>query len=80
VDAVSSDVTGPTPYPEVNAVLQLLLAEVQAVLREQLVGLYVHGSLASGGFQPGRSDIDFLVVTLKAATTNGKVGGACATR
>jgi len=44
-------------------VLQLLLAEVKAVLGEQFVGLYAHGSLASGRFQPGRSDVDFLVVT-----------------
>jgi predicted nucleotidyltransferase len=75
VGAVSTDVTGPIPYPEVSAVLQPLLAELQAVLGEQLVRLYVHGSLASGGFQAGRSDVDLLAVTLKAATTNGKVGG-----
>lgn len=43
--------------------LQLLLEEVRAVLSEQFVGLYVHGSLASGGFQPGRSDVDSLVIT-----------------
>ena len=44
-------------------VLQRLLAEVRAVLGEQFVGLYVHGSLAGGGFDPQRSDIDFVVVT-----------------
>ena len=43
--------------------LQRLLAGVQAVLGEQFVGMYVHGSLATCGFQPGRSDVDFLVVT-----------------
>lgn len=55
--------TPPTPYAEVNAVLQGLLAEERAVLGEQFVGLYVCGSLASGGFDPQRSDIDFVVVT-----------------
>jgi hypothetical protein len=58
-----SSFTEPTPYPGVNAVLHRLLVEVQAVLGEEFVGLYVHGSLASGGFDPQRSDIDFVVVT-----------------
>lgn len=53
----------PTPYPDINALLGLLLQRVQAVLGARFVGLYLHGSLAGGGFEPGRSDIDFLVVT-----------------
>ena len=52
-----------TPYLEVNQVLQALSAQVQAVLGERFVGLYLYGSLASGDFDPNRSDIDFLVVT-----------------
>ncbi len=55
--------TFPTPYPEVNQALQALLAEVRAVLGERFVGLYLYGSLASGDFNPARSDIDFVVVT-----------------
>ena len=43
--------------------LQRLLAEMRAVLAGQFVGLYVSGSLASGGFDLQRSDIDFVVVT-----------------
>jgi hypothetical protein len=54
----------PTAYPEVNALLQELLARARAVLGECFVGLYVHGSVASGDFEPQRSDIDFLVVTV----------------
>ncbi|RPI84786.1 MAG: DUF4111 domain-containing protein [Chloroflexi bacterium] len=50
-------------YIEINAVLQLLLVNVQAVLGDLFIGLYIHGSLAGGGFEPGRSDIDFVVVT-----------------
>ena len=53
----------PTPYPDVNEVLNLLLAEVQKVLGSQFVGMYLYGSLSSGGFDPASSDIDFLVVT-----------------
>jgi hypothetical protein len=59
----SSNATPPTPCPDVNAVLQRLLAEVRVVLGEEFVGLYVGGSLAGGGFDPQRSDIDFVVVT-----------------
>lgn len=49
--------------PHINALMRQLLAGAQAALGEQFVGLYLHGSLASGDFAPGRSDIDFLVVT-----------------
>lgn len=53
----------PTPYPDVNEVLRDLLDGAGTVLGTQFVGMYVHGSLASGDFEPERSDIDFLVVT-----------------
>ncbi len=50
---------------EVQAVLQLLLAEVRAVLGPDFIGLYLYGSLSSGDFNPRSSDIDFLVVTAR---------------
>ncbi len=53
----------PTPFPEINAVLHLLLAGVRQILGDQFVGLYLYGSLSSGDFNPRSSDIDFLVVT-----------------
>jgi hypothetical protein len=53
----------PTPYPDVNAVLHSLLADVQAILGDQFVALYLYGSLSSGDFDPTISDIDFCVVT-----------------
>jgi predicted nucleotidyltransferase len=52
-----------TPYPEVNAVLSKLLRDAEAILGSQFTGLYLHGSLAYGDFNPETSDIDFLVVT-----------------
>jgi Domain of unknown function (DUF4111)/Nucleotidyltransferase domain len=58
--------TNPTPDPAINAVLHLLLTNVVAALGEHFVGLYLHGSLASGDFDPARSDIDFVVVTAGA--------------
>jgi hypothetical protein len=53
----------PTPYPDVNDVLDLLLSSVQTTLGDHFVGMYLYGSLASGDFDPHRSDIDFVVVT-----------------
>lgn len=55
----------PTPYPEVNAVLKELLPDVQEILGNQFIGLYLHGSLAYGDFNPRTSDVDFLVVTAR---------------
>ena len=60
---MSNSMANPTPYAGVNAVLNELLTEVQSVLAEQFVGLYLYGSLAGGDFNPETSDIDFLVVT-----------------
>ncbi len=53
----------PTKYPEINKTLDLLLTSVSQVLGNQLVGMYLYGSLSSGEFDPESSDIDFLVVT-----------------
>lgn len=36
--------------------------EFSAIIKDNLVGIYLHGSLAMGGFNPESSDIDFLVV------------------
>ncbi|MEE8568489.1 MAG: nucleotidyltransferase domain-containing protein [Anaerolineales bacterium] len=60
---MSAQVTHPTPYPDVNAVLHVLLSDVQTVLGNHFIGMYLSGSLASGDFAPQRSDIDFVVVT-----------------
>jgi hypothetical protein len=40
-----------------------LLAEVQAILGQGLIGLYLDGSIALGEFEADRSDIDFVAVT-----------------
>lgn len=54
----------PSPIePEVQDLLSQILSGVQAVLGQTFVGMYLTGSLATGSFKPGRSDIDFVVVT-----------------
>jgi Nucleotidyltransferase domain len=54
-------VSTPTPYPELNSVLSVLLASLQQVLADTLVGAYLQGSFAVGGFDE-HSDVDFIVV------------------
>ncbi|MCC6445668.1 MAG: DUF4111 domain-containing protein [Armatimonadetes bacterium] len=43
--------------------LHLIVDELASLLADNLVGLYLHGSLAMGCFSPGRSDLDLLAVT-----------------
>lgn len=45
---------------------------VQAVLGTNFVGLYLHGSLAMGCFNPERSDIDLIVVTVEGMSVEIK--------
>ncbi|MFC1976386.1 aminoglycoside adenylyltransferase domain-containing protein, partial [Chloroflexota bacterium] len=54
----------PTPYQDVNVVLNLVLSNMQAILEDHFIGLYLGGSLALGDFNPHRSDIDFVAVTV----------------
>jgi hypothetical protein len=53
-----------TPFPEVNALVDLLLVEMRAVLGQELVGLYLTGSLATGGFRHDVSDVDLVAATV----------------
>jgi streptomycin 3"-adenylyltransferase len=47
----------------VNEQVERLVDELRGALGANLVGIYLHGSLALGCFNPERSDIDVLVVT-----------------
>ena len=47
----------------IQSEVNTLQTELQRLLGQNLLGMYLHGSLALGGFQPGRSDIDVIVVT-----------------
>ncbi len=52
-----------TPYTDINKLLESLLSNMRAILREKLVGLYLYGSLTAGDFDPETSDIDLLAAT-----------------
>ena len=54
--------TFPTPYPELNNVLQDLVESVQEILGDDCVGAYLQGSFAVGDFDI-HSDVDFIIVT-----------------
>jgi predicted nucleotidyltransferase len=50
------------PAP-VRAQVKRLVQMTRALLADRLAGVYLHGSLAMGCFNPSRSDIDLLMVT-----------------
>jgi len=53
--------------------LEALLADLKVsfprILEGNLAGIYLHGSLTQGAFDPARSDVDGIVVTRRALTT-----------
>ena len=51
----------PTPYPELNSVLQQMVKSIQSILDHNFVGAYLQGSFAVGDFDE-HSDVDFVVV------------------
>src|SRR5689334_22278437 len=55
--------THPTPYTDINALLDLLLSRMQMILGNKLIGLYVFGSLVVGDFDYDSSDIDLIAAT-----------------
>jgi len=57
---------------DVRALIETLLPGIRDALGEQLVGAYLHGSLATGGFDPQSSDVDYMVAT-REALTDGEI-------
>ncbi len=58
-----------------TAVRQLvgdILDDFRVILGDNLIGFYLHGSLAMGCFVPGDSDIDFLAVVKRKLTVEEK--------
>lgn len=48
---------------EVNSLLKEIADGFPVLLGDNLTGIYLYGSLTQGAFDPGRSDIDCIVVT-----------------
>jgi streptomycin 3"-adenylyltransferase len=55
---------------EVEEYLRAFAVRVVNVLGQELMGVYLHGSGALGGFNPARSDIDILIVCFHPLTQN----------
>ncbi len=53
--------------------LHIIADEYKQVLGNNLVGIYVHGSISFGCFNPYKSDIDFIVVVEKILNLNHKI-------
>jgi streptomycin 3"-adenylyltransferase len=53
---------------EIVQLLSDIVSECKVLLGDNLVGVYLHGSLAIGSFNPDASDVDFLVVTKNKLT------------
>ena len=52
-----------THYADIDAILHSLRSQIQEILGEKLVGVYLYGSLVTGDFDHAISDIDLLAVT-----------------
>ena len=56
----------PTAWPEVDRAVERLRDGVVEAVGDDLVGLYLNGSLGLGDFDPASSDVDVLVATARA--------------
>lgn len=61
----------PTPYPELNDVLRVLVENVQEILDANFIGAYLQGSFAIGDFDE-HSDVDW-VMAIKRELSGGEV-------
>lgn len=52
----------PTSYPHINHLLRDLTSGLEAVFENRLVGVYLYGSLVTGDYDDGVSDVDLLAV------------------
>ena len=59
---------------DVKEQIELLIRGLRRQLEDNLIGVYLHGSLAMGCFNPLRSDIDLLVVVRQRMTVETKRG------
>ncbi len=64
--------------PPIQVLLVQIIDQFQRVLGDNLVGIYLHGSLAFRCFDPDTSDVDFLVVVQDRldATTKRRIAKA----
>lgn len=57
---------------DIKVLLNHLISHFRSVLKQNLVGVYLHGSAAMGSFNPVLSDIDIIVVVEKPVSVGQK--------
>ncbi|MBR1585114.1 MAG: DUF4111 domain-containing protein [Clostridia bacterium] len=70
---LDSGMIAPKNAADADKLMQQVKQRYIEVLGENLVGIYLHGSLAAGCFQWERSDIDFLVVVRQSVPVEKKI-------
>lgn len=55
----------PTNHPQINSLLTEFCEQTLNILGDEVIGIYLTGSLSYGDFEPKRSDIDLLIVIKK---------------
>jgi hypothetical protein len=63
-----SNIPSITPYHDINEVLYAILEGVVDIFGDNLVGLYLFGSLSYGDFHPDSSDIDLVAILQNPAS------------
>ena len=70
---LENGVAPPKDAGDATRLTQVIKDRYQQILPDNLVGIYLHGSLAAGCFQWEYSDIDFLVVVRRPLTVEKKI-------
>ena len=52
----------PMPSPQTNSLIKGFVEQSKSILKDNLVGIYLHGSLVMGCFNPRKSDIDLIIM------------------
>ena len=60
------------PVTQAESVIQGFTAEAERILGDNLAGIYLHGSAVMGCFNPGKSDIDLIIVVNRPMSGSAK--------
>lgn len=66
----TSKIRNVTQYHDINDFLNILVQEIMNNLVENVVGVYLTGSLSYGAFNPNSSDIDLVTILRTSASSN----------
>ena len=59
-------------FPQADSLIKGFVRQSEEILRDNLAGIYLHGSAAMGCFNPQRSDIDLIVVVTRSLSDSVK--------